>query len=448
MSAQLTRRVPGFFSITRFRLRHLAGESMWLIPFGYVLLALLLVVVVEVMPTIDVLSAPQVDATLLTSIAGGMLALAGFVITISFITVEFASIAMSPRLVGILRRDRMVKRALGLAFGAFTFSTVGALLVKPEENPVDDLFGIVSTLWSIVAAVMFVVMLDRISNLLRAGNAVAAVGDKARKELEAVHPVAYGVESDSPLAGATPEAALHAPDDTTIEVHETPEAEWWDGDRGAPPTRRFLGDGPGTLHHDGQPGVLVAVDLVRLGRLAAEHDTRIDLSVPVGRFVPVHTAVMSLADGDAEALGDELRSTLAWANEPTLASDPRHAFRVLVDIGLKGLAPGVNDPTTAVQAIDQMHDLLRRLAWRQLGELRVRDAEGAVRVTMPAPTWGHYLRLACEELADFGARHAQVRRHLRVMLDDLSQWAPEERREAALLQRERTEDAIGALRAS
>jgi uncharacterized membrane protein len=145
---------------------------------------------------------------------------------------------------------------------------------------------------------------------------------------------------------------------------------------------------------------------------------------------------------------DELRASLAFANEPTLSSDPRHAFRVLVDIGLKGLAPGVNDPTTAVQAIDQMHDLLRRLAWRQLGELRVRDAGGVVRVTMPAPTWGHYLRLACEELADFGARHAQVRRHLRVMLDDLAQFAPEERREAALLLRATTEDAIDALRRS
>jgi uncharacterized membrane protein len=440
-------RRTGVRSITRFRLRHLAGESLWLIPAFYVLLALVLVGLTELVPEIDVLSAPEVDATLLTSVASGMLALAGFVITISFITVEFASIAMSPRLVGILRRDRMVKRALGLSFGAFTYATIGALLVHPGRNSTDDVFGIVATIWSVIAAVMFVVMLDRISNTLRAGNAVATVGDKARRELEVVHPVAYGTEDDAPLAAAQG-APLLAPDDATIEVREQTEPAHWDGDREAPPTRRFLGDGPSTLHMDGRPGVLVAADLVRLSRVAAAADTRVDLLTPVGRFVPVHAALLRM-DGVAVAdHEDELRASLAFANEPTLSSDPRHAFRVLVDIGLKGLAPGVNDPTTAVQAIDQMHDLLRRLAWRQLGELRVRDAGGVVRVTMPAPTWGHYLRLACEELADFGARHAQVRRHLRVMLDDLAQFAPEERREAALLQRAKTEDAIDALRRS
>lgn len=435
-------------SINSFRLRHLAGESLWLIPAFYVALALVLVGVTEVVPSIDVLSAPEVDATLLTSVASGMLALAGFVITISFITVEFASIAMSPRLVGILRRDRMVKRALGLSFGAFTYATIGALLVHPGRNSTDDVFGIVATIWSIVAAVMFVVMLDRISNTLRAGNAVATVGDKARMELDVVHPVAYGIERDAPLAGARREAPLAAPEDATIEVHEQDEPEFWDGDRDAPPTRRFLGDGPASLHLEGRPGVLVAADLIRLSRLATRLDRRIDLLVPVGRFAPVHSALLQVPGVDVAEHDEELRACLAFASEPTLAADPRHAFRVLVDIGLKGLAPGVNDPTTAVQAIDQMHDLLRRLAWRQLGELRVRDAGGGVRVTMPAPTWGHYLRLACEELADFGARHASVRRHLRVMLDDLTEWAPEGRREAARLQRERTEDAIGALRAS
>lgn len=185
-------------SVLRFRLRHLAGESLWLVPLGYVLFALALVVVVEIVPTVNVFDAPQVDATLLTSVASGMLALAGFVITISFITVEFASIAMSPRLVGILRRDRLVKRALGMTFGAFTFSTIGALLVHPGKNPVDDLFGIIATVWSILAALMFVVMLDRITNTLRAGNAVATVGDKARKELDVVHPLSYGGGRQTP----------------------------------------------------------------------------------------------------------------------------------------------------------------------------------------------------------------------------------------------------------
>ncbi|MDO9353047.1 MAG: DUF2254 family protein, partial [Solirubrobacteraceae bacterium] len=420
------RRAAGVFPILTFRARHLAGESLWLIPAFYVALALVLVGVTEVLPPIDVISAAQVDATLLTSIATGMLALAGFVITISFVTVEFASIAMSPRLVGILRRDRRLKRALGLSFGAFVYATFGALLVRPEEESVDDVFGIVATIWSIVAAGSFVLLLDRITNTLRAGNAVAMVGDKARKELEHVHPLDFAGDgserSSSPapaavsgeaggvaprpvaatssgvamLTGPSPDAVevreLPEPVDhaAAIEIREIVEPAMWDGDKGAPPTRRFLGDGPTTLHHEGSPGVLVAADLVRLAKFAADRDTTVRMLVPVGRFVPAGAAVLQVDGQPVEEHVATLRSSLAFASEPTLASDPRHAFRVLVDIGLKGLAPGVNDPTTAVQAIDQMHDLLRRLAWRQLGELRVLDAAGRVRVTMPAPTWGHY----------------------------------------------------------
>lgn len=420
-------------------------------PAFYVGLALVLVGVTEALPAIDVLSAPQVDATLLTAVAGGMLALAGFVITIAFITVEFASIAMSPRLVGILRRDPQVKRALGLAFGAFVYATLGALLVHPEQHSADDIFGIVSTVWSIIAAVWFVIMLDRITNTLRAGNAVAVVGDRARTELEHVHPLTISTDGAAPPDERGP-PVLAAMDEgvPVIEIVDQGEDSYWDGDREAPPTRRFLADGPSTLHHEGRPGVLVAVDLVRLAELAERGGVRITMLVPIGRFAPAGSAVLRLESGSPipDGWDAELRDCLAFASEPTLASDPRHAFRVLVDIALKGLAPGVNDPTTAVQALDQMHDLLRRLAWRELGVLRVRDASGQVRVTMPAPSWGHYLRLACEEIADFGARHAPVRRHLRVMLDDLAVWSPPERRAEVLRQREFTETAITALRRS
>ncbi|MEN0014870.1 MAG: DUF2254 family protein, partial [Solirubrobacteraceae bacterium] len=367
-----TLHAPGAVPIVRFRLRHLAGESLWLVPAFYVVVALLLVGVTELLPTIDLISGPEVDATLLTSVASGTLALAGFVITISFITVEFASIAMSPRLVGILRRDRQLKRALGLSFGAFVYSTIGALLVRDDEQSVDDVFGIVATSWSILAAIWFVVMLDRVTNTLRVGNAVAVVGDQARRELEIVHPLPFGAAPDgSGVDSVAPEGAPRpadaSPDATSIAIVETAEPARWDGDFDAPPTQRFLVDGPGVLAHDGRPGTLVAIDAARLAALARERDSQVRLLVPIGRFVPAGSALLRV-DGETDADWPEsLRPTLAFASEPTLAHDPRHAFRVLVDIGLKGLAPGVNDPTTAVQAIDQMHDLLRRLAWRQLG---------------------------------------------------------------------------------
>ena len=57
---------------------------------------------------------------------------------------------------------------------------------------------------------------------------------------------------------------------------------------------------------------------------------------------------------------------MAFGTERTLEQDPIFAFRILVDIGLKALSPAINDPTTAVLALDQLQRLLRVLGKRNL----------------------------------------------------------------------------------
>ena len=52
--------------------------------------------------------------------------------------------------------------------------------------------------------------------------------------------------------------------------------------------------------------------------------------------------------------------------ERTFEQDPKYAIRLLVDIAIKALSPAINDPTTAVQALDQIEDLLLRLGQRHL----------------------------------------------------------------------------------
>ena len=88
--------------------------------------------------------------------------------------------------------------------------------------------------------------------------------------------------------------------------------------------------------------------------------------------------------------------------ERTFEQDPKYPMRLLVDIAIKALSPAINDPTTAVQAIDQIEDLLRRLG----GELDaggVADAQGVLRLVFPTPTWEDYLALAFDEIRQYGA---------------------------------------------
>ncbi len=121
---------------------------------------------------------------------------------------------------------------------------------------------------------------------------------------------------------------------------------------------------------------------------------------------------------------------MAVGDERTMRQDPAFAFRLLADISAKALSPGVNDPTTSIQALDQIELLLRQLGGRRLTPGVGHDEAGAVRLRYPAPSWEDYLSLAIDETRHFGEGSVQVSRRLRALLEDLRESVPEPRRAA------------------
>src|SRR5208337_649344 len=102
------------------------------------------------------------------------------------------------------------------------------------------------------------------------------------------------------------------------------------------------------------------------------------------------------------------------------------------DIGIKALSPAINDPTTAVQTIDQLEDLLRRLGASELDAGYAADESGALRLVFPTPTWEDYLTLAFDEIRQFGSGSVQVMRRMRSALVGLAEsLSSEERAQAA-----------------
>ncbi len=118
--------------------------------------------------------------------------------------------------------------------------------------------------------------------------------------------------------------------------------------------------------------------------------------------------------------------------ERTFEQDPKYPLRLLVDVAIKALSPAINDPTTAVQAIDQIEDLLRRLGRHQLDAGYAGDADGKLRLVYPMPTWEDYLTLAFDEIRQYGAGSVQVMRRLRSTLIDLATEQTDPARAAAV----------------
>jgi uncharacterized membrane protein len=117
---------------------------------------------------------------------------------------------------------------------------------------------------------------------------------------------------------------------------------------------------------------------------------------------------------------DEILRTIELRRERTFEQDPKYPIRLLVDVAIKALSPAINDPTTAVQTINQIEDLLRRLGCSQLSAGVVRDADGIVRLILPMPSWDDYLTLAFDEIRLYGVTSVQVMRRMRSALVSLA----------------------------
>ena len=122
-----------------------------------------------------------------------------------------------------------------------------------------------------------------------------------------------------------------------------------------------------------------------------------------------------------------LSDAVALGSDRTFEQDPKFALRLLVDVAIKALSPAINDPTTAVQALDQIEDLLLRLGRCDLDVGRVYDAAGHLRFEMPVPSWDDLVVLALDEIRFCGATSVQVMRRTRALLQDLADQVLPER---------------------
>jgi uncharacterized membrane protein len=137
-----------------------------------------------------------------------------------------------------------------------------------------------------------------------------------------------------------------------------------------------------------------------------------------------------------------LRSAIELGGERTFAQDPKYAIRLLVDIAIKALSPAVNDPTTAVQALDQIEDLLIRLGRRRLEIGAFRDTSNSLRLLIIFPAWEDYLRVAFDEIRFYGGSSIQVMRRMKALVTELISVLPEERQPALRHWEERVQSTV------
>lgn len=391
--------------IQRYKLRNYLRNSVWILSaFGMVagLVSVKCLHLIEENAGWQSGFDPDAARALFGTLAGAMFTFIVFISSILLLVVQLGSAQLTPRIIGIVFQDRVNRSALALFAFSFTFTL--AVLLRIHTS-VPTLTAYVSAYLCLLSLGIFLFLIDHVGKILRPSGALLAVARLGHLEIQRVYP---RLLSGQPNAGYCPE--------------------------------NVLGGGPVGTVPNPKDGVLLAFDLEGLVVLAREAGCVIELVPQVGDFVAAGSPLFRIYGGQGGPSAGALCQSVALGQERTLEQDPAFAFRITVDIASKALSPAINDPTTAVLAIDQLHHLLRSVGGRHLGEGRAHDTSGSLRLVYRTPNWEDFVYLAVTEIRHFGGTSIQVARRLRAMLENLAEVLPTERtpllrNELALLHR-------------
>jgi uncharacterized membrane protein len=379
-----------------FRLRIWLSSAMW-VP---VLAANVVAVALAIgLPILDehigdtdslpiALSAVQ---AIFGALAGGMITFTGIVFSAVFVAAQIRTSSYSPRLAARLRRDPVVLAGLALPTATATYSLFALAAIGRQTNAVGrDFVPAATVIFGLVLALVtlgaFVALVQRAFENTQIGGILRSLMRRGYAVIDDVHP------RDVPI-----------------------------DDAGSPPPM----DDATELVHPGPPAVIAAVDRAALLRLADQTGGFVEVVPVVGEHIAAGNVVLRIGGGRAEPDPALARRVFVLARQRTVDQDPAFALRMLVDIAIRALSPAVNDPTTAVQALDRIEALLVELAPRHPGPSIVVDNGGASRAIVPAPRWGAYVELGLMEIRRYGDASPQVVRRLHALYDRLCEVVDE-----------------------
>src|SRR4029077_17314340 len=200
----------------------------------------------------------------------------------------------------------------------------------------------------------------------------------------------------------------------------------------SPPVRASTRGRPGrVIPHQGKSEIVLALRLPILLEEAERMNGVIEFVPQVGDFVATDEPLFQLYGDACDVDVRRLRAAVAFGPERPPEQDPTFALRIVIAIGLRAPSPAINDPTTAVLCLDQLHRMLRAVGIRNLGTDELPGPQSReVRVIWRTPNWEDFVDLAFSEIRHYGADNLQIVRRLRALLDNLLDTLPEYRHAA------------------
>jgi uncharacterized membrane protein len=327
---------------------------------------------------------PVAAAGVLASIIGAMMTVVSIVLSVLLVALTLASMQFSPRILAAFVEDRVSQRTIGIFLGAFLF----CLFAYPTARTTPPTTPAAATLGAMLLAIACIVSLVAFVHHIARSINVNFITDRIAQETEGV--------IDSVMPG--PRGA-HV------------------GGTQAPPS--FDG---GSLLRATRSGYIRFVDAARLRSLAKSTGVALRVERRVGDFVAEGVPLVRLSRVRELAVAerDAILAAVDLGPMRTMEQDIEFGLLQLVDIALKAISPAVNDPSTAINCIDQLTRLLVRVASREPACTMHFDPPGVPRVVLPPASFARLLDVAFDQIVHYGKSDAAVSLRVQRALADIA----------------------------
>lgn len=305
--------------------------------------------------------------SLLSTLATSMITVSGVVFSIMIVALTLASSQLGPRLLRNFMRDLGNQVTLGTFIATFVYCLLVVRTVRGSNGGefVPHVAVSVAIVLALASVGVLIFFIHHAAASIQAPNVIAAVGAELEHSIDRLFPDRMGTGGEDDDA---PEASAVGPDERRVAAECT--------------------------------GYVQVIDEDRLMALAVERDVIVRVVRRPGHFVAPHlplAAIRPAARGDDE-LAAAVRDTIVVGPQRTLGQDVEFAIDQLVEVAVRALSPGVNDPFTAIQCVERLGAALARLAERRIPSAHRWDDAGRLRVIVYPWSFGALVDAAFNQI--------------------------------------------------
>ena len=334
---------------------------------------------------------PQVAQVILAGIAASIMTVVSIVFAILLMTLTLASMQFSPRIIVSFSRDRVTQWTLGIFLGTFSYCIAALPAARSLPHPFAPVATVLGAMVLTLACVgVLLFFIHHISQAISVNHIVDRIAAETEAMIDEIMP--------------KPRRLDHLNDAEPLRPNPSEVA----------------------VSND-RSGYIRYVDTRRIVALAKYYHVSIRVLRRVGHFVPAGIPLMMVSKGkrlSPEGTA-ELLAAFDFGPTRTLQQDVEFGVLQIVDVALKAISPAVNDPTTAINCVDQLSRILIRFASREPPEDLLYDPPGIVRASLGWIHFEHLLEAAFGQIRMYSKNDVAVSLRLLRALGDIASSTPD-----------------------